>query len=150
MTDKKPMTVERLVADSVGSEWFIPESELHQRIKKALLTFAAQEVEKAKANRCDWCGSNDLVCGKAWKEEREKLLKENALSLQEATEPLEMAAQKLVDEMKGKNEFTMAEVGRIGVAFIDLEDALTTFRAKYPRKPEPIKGYCKEPDCGGH
>jgi hypothetical protein len=23
---------------------------------------------------CDFCGSNDLVCGKAWKEEREKLL----------------------------------------------------------------------------
>ncbi len=29
-----------------------------------------------KIRRCEFCGSNDLVCGKAWKEEREKLLAE--------------------------------------------------------------------------
>lgn len=30
-----------------------------------------EEVEKSK--KCDWCGSNDLVCGKAWKDERTTL-----------------------------------------------------------------------------
>lgn len=27
----------------------------------------------AEDKKCGWCGSNDLVCGKAWKEERDKL-----------------------------------------------------------------------------
>ena len=29
--------------------------------------------ELDKARKCSWCGSTDLVCGKAWKEERDGL-----------------------------------------------------------------------------
>lgn len=29
-----------------------------------------------RIRQCEFCGSNDLVCGKAWKDEREKLLEE--------------------------------------------------------------------------
>lgn len=30
-----------------------------------------EELDKSK--KCEWCGSNDLVCWKAWKEERDTL-----------------------------------------------------------------------------
>lgn len=37
------------------------------------LETALERVEKRleSANKCDWCGSKDLVCGKAWKDERD-------------------------------------------------------------------------------
>ena len=39
---------------------------------------ATLKEELSKANICPFCGSTDLVCGKAWKEERDKLKREIA------------------------------------------------------------------------
>jgi hypothetical protein len=52
-----------------------------------------QITKLEKANLCSWCGSNDLVCGKAWKEERDGKVKEIAdlrAKLSVATEALNL------------------------------------------------------------
>ncbi len=76
------------------------------------------EIERLK--KCDWCGSNDLVCGKAWKEERDKLKEESqryrtALEkIQKATigePPLLKTARKLIGS--GKPEEMYASIGII-------------------------------------
>lgn len=58
---------------------------------QSLLAEKEKEIERSKT--CSWCGSNDLVCGKAWKDERDHL-------------KLEMAEQtKTIERMGGALDF---------------------------------------------
>jgi hypothetical protein len=53
------------------------------QILKSLATakIEGRLVLKEEVFKCDFCGSNDLVCGNEWKEERDKLINDPAFKV---------------------------------------------------------------------
>lgn len=93
---------------------------------------ASLESSLAEAKKCPWCGSTDLVCGKAWKEERDKL-KSDLAELREVNkvankmigsncDELQAIISKQASDLAESHDLNTAQAKRIGELIGALEN----------------------------